>query len=75
MLMILVHGCKDMEKHKCQFCPKSFQSEKDLEKHLKHIHGLTIATLKKLSDEGKKEFMEQCLGIMDEMKKSKLTSN
>jgi hypothetical protein len=61
-----------MKKYKCKFCPKSFQSEKDLEKHLKRIHGLTIATLEKLSDEGKTEFMDQCLGIMDEMDKSSM---
>ena len=58
-----------MEKYKCPYCPKLFQSEKDLKKHLKRIHGLTIAALEKLSDEGKTEFMEQCLGIMDEMDK------
>jgi len=56
-----------MGKYKCQFCPKSFQSKKDLEKHLKRIHGLTIAKLKEHSNEEKSEFTKQCLEIMDKM--------
>ena len=60
-----------MKKYKCQFCLKSYQSKNDLEKHLQRIHGLTIATLKELSEKGKTEFMEQCLGIMDKMEEEK----
>ena len=61
-----------MKKYKCQFCPKSFQSKNDLEKHLKRIHGLTIAELKEHSDDEKSEFINQCLEIMNEMDKSSM---
>lgn len=61
-----------MKKFKCPYCPKSYQSKNDLVKHAKRIHGLSIATLKKLSEEEKTDFMAQCLAIMDEMDKSSM---
>ena len=61
-----------MKKYKCPYCPKSYQSKNDLVKHAKRIHGLTIATLKKLSEEEKTDFMAQCLEIMNEMDKSSM---
>lgn len=61
-----------MKKYKCQFCLKSFQSEKDLKKHLERIHGLTVAEMEGHTEEEQSEFVEQCLGIMDEMDKSSM---
>lgn len=56
---------------KCPKCPKEYQSEKDLERHLKRIHGLSVVVLKQHSEEDKSEFMKKCLDVLDQMEKEK----
>jgi len=56
-------------KYKCPYCPKSYQHKDDLVEHAKRIHGLSVATLKKLSEEEKTDFIVQCLEIMNKMDK------
>jgi len=56
-------------RYKCPYCPKTFRDKEDLVAHAKRIHGLSIATLKKLSEEEKTDLLAQCLEIMNEMDK------
>lgn len=49
---------------KCPLCPKEYQSENDLDEHLKKIHGLSIASIKKRTEGEKSEFVKQCLDIL-----------
>ena len=57
---------------KCPQCPKEYQSEKDLERHLKRIHGLSVAVLKQYSDEEREEFLDRCLEQLKEQKRKSL---
>lgn len=55
---------------KCPACPKEYQSKKDLEQHLKKIHGLSIAKIRPTQSEEQTEFVKKCLKIMDDMEKN-----
>ena len=35
---------------KCPLCPKEYQSEKDLEKHLEKIHNTDLITVERLKE-------------------------
>lgn len=61
-------------KEKCPWCPKQYQSEKDLDEHLKKIHGLSIADIKKRTEKEKSEFVKQCKEILDEIKQGETNS-
>ena len=54
---------------KCPKCPKEYQSEKDLERHLKRIHGLSVAVLKQHSEEEQEKFLDRCLEQLHQQKK------
>jgi uncharacterized C2H2 Zn-finger protein len=58
-----------MKKHKCPYCPKSFQSPKDLDKHLQKIHKLSPITIKETTSAEKAEFIDQCMELMEKSKK------
>lgn len=61
-------------KEKCPLCPKEYQSENDLDEHLRKIHGLSIAIIKKRTEGEKSEFVEQCAEILDEIKQGETNS-
>ena len=54
---------------KCPCCPKEYQSKNDMERHLKKIHGLSVAKIRPTSSEEQSAFVKQCLEVMDEMEK------
>lgn len=56
-----------MKKYKCQYCSKSYQSYKDLDRHLQKIHGLKPTKFKKSTKEEQSEFINQCLKLMDKI--------
>jgi uncharacterized C2H2 Zn-finger protein len=56
---------------KCPLCPKEYQSENDLQIHVKKIHGLTVAVVRQRSEEEKSEFMNRCLELLNQMEKEK----
>lgn len=53
---------------KCPLCPKEYQSENDLQRHIKKIHGLSVAVLKQHSNEEQSEFLQKCLKVLEESK-------
>jgi len=53
-------------KLKCPQCPKEYQSQKDLDKHMKKIHGLSPVKLKKISEERKSDLVKKCLELLKE---------
>lgn len=55
-----------MKRNKCPYCPKSFQSPKDLDRHLRKKHGLSPVTLKETTSEEKAKFIEQCQEMLEE---------
>jgi len=57
--------------NKCHLCSKQYQSPKDLEKHLKKIHGLSISHTKDFSEEEKTDFAKQCAKILEAVSKKK----
>lgn len=56
-----------MNKYQCTQCPKSFQSKKDLDRHMQRVHGLTPVKIPEKYDEGKSEFAKQCAELLDKI--------
>ena len=56
-------------KYKCPCCPKKYQSEKDLDKHIRKIHKLNPVSIKYIPESEKSEFVKQCLNVLEEIKK------
>jgi len=56
-----------MKRKKCNQCPKSFQSQRDLDRHMQKIHGLVPVDIPKKSDEEKSEFSKKCAEIMNQL--------
>lgn len=54
-------------KEKCPLCPKEYQSENELDEHLKRIHGSSIAKIKKGTEGEKSDFAKQCAELLDKM--------
>ena len=53
---------------KCPLCPKEYQSEKDLQRHMKRIHGLSVAVLNQHSKKEQSEFLQKCVKLLKEKK-------
>ena len=45
-------------KEKCPLCPKNYQSEKDLDAHLKKIHNTSLKSVKAIQKLCEKEFID-----------------
>jgi len=58
-------------KKKCHLCPKKYQSQNDLDDHLRKIHGLTVAHIKQYSEEEKSNFIKQCQEILNKLNQDK----